>query len=109
MLFSRMDSLSIGRPILRKNQMAYRKIEIESTEMGIEAATVSPAFNPTYTVTAPKMIPKTDPRISARADSSLGLSSADTKGRKVVVVVAIRQNLLANQVKGCTGVYQCSL
>jgi hypothetical protein len=42
------------------------------------------------------MIPKIDPRISARTDSSLGASSADTKGRKVVVVVAIRQNLLAN-------------
>ena len=42
------------------------------------------------------MIPKIDPRTSARTDNSLGLSSADTNGRKVVVVVAIRQNLLAN-------------
>jgi hypothetical protein len=98
MLFSRIDA----RP-------KTLRIEIESTEMGIEAATVSPAFSPTYTVTAPKMIPKIEPRISARADSSFGLSSVDTNGRKVVVVVAIRQNLLANQVKGCTGVYQRSL
>src|ERR1700733_10782596 len=98
MLFSRIDA----RP-------KTRRIEIESTEIGMDAATVSPALSPTYTVTAPKMIPKIAPRISARADSSLGLSSADTKGRKVVVVVAIRRNLLANQVKGCTGVYQCSL
>src|SRR5215469_13865715 len=88
MLFSRIEA--------RPNA---RKIEIDSTEIGMLAATVRPARRPTYTVTAPKMIPKIAPRISARAESSLGLSSADTKGLKVVVDVAIRENLLANKLK----------
>src|SRR5580658_1472108 len=88
MLFSRIDA--------RPNA---RRIEIDSTEIGMLAATVRPARSPTYTVTAPKMIPKIAPRISARTESSLGLSSADTNGRKVVVVVAIRRNLLATKSK----------
>ncbi len=51
-----------------------RRIEIDSTEIGILAATVSPARNPTYTVTAPKITPKTLPSARARKDSSFRLS-----------------------------------
>jgi len=75
MLFSRMLALPNAR-----------KIEIERTEMGIDAATVNPARNPTYTVTAPKRTPKIEPRMRARAVSSGRLSVAGTKGLKVVVV-----------------------
>ena len=51
MLFSRM----LARP-------KARRMEIESTEIGMLAATVNPARSPTYTVTAPKSTPKTAPR-----------------------------------------------
>src|SRR6266849_7917492 len=67
MLFSRM----VERP-------KARRILMESTEMGIEAETVSPARRPTYTVTAPKRSPKSAPRITARMVNSFRLSSADT-------------------------------
>src|SRR5229473_6080542 len=66
-LFSRM----VERPNARRMLM-------ESTEMGIEAETVSPARKPTYTVTAPKSSPKSAPRITARMVNSFRLSSADT-------------------------------
>src|SRR5713101_9136151 len=66
MLFSRM----VERPKARRMLM-------ESTEMGIEAETVSPARKPTYTVTAPKSNPKSAPRIRARMVNFFGLSSAD--------------------------------
>src|SRR5712692_2169771 len=55
-----------------------RRILMESTEMGIEAETVSPARRPTYTVIAPKSKPKSAPRITARMVNSFRLSSADT-------------------------------
>ena len=69
MLFSRIDA----RPNARRMLM-------DSTEMGMEAATVSPARNPTYTVTIPKMIPKTDPSSSARTVNSGRFSLGATKG-----------------------------
>jgi hypothetical protein len=53
---------------------------IDKTAIGIEAATVSPARKPTYTVTAPKMIPKIDPSKMARKVSSGGFSDGETKG-----------------------------
>jgi hypothetical protein len=69
MLFSRIEARPNARRML-----------IESTEIGIEAATVSPAFRPTYTVTAPKMMPKSDPSRSARKVNSGRFSSGETKG-----------------------------
>ena len=45
MMHSRMETLPLSR----------RKL-IEMTAMGMEAATVSPARRPTYTVTAPKKV-----------------------------------------------------
>ena len=69
MLFSRIDA----RPNARRTLM-------ESTEMGIEAPTVSPARKPTYTVTAPNSSPKMQPRMSARGVSSGRVSVAGTKG-----------------------------
>jgi hypothetical protein len=69
MLFSRIDARPNARRIL-----------IDSTEIGIEAATVSPAFRPTYTVTAPKMMPKRDPSSRARKVNSGRFSEGETKG-----------------------------
>src|ERR1700733_12015398 len=71
------------------------RIVIDSTEIGILAATVKPAFSPTYTVTAPKITPKIEPKSSARIDNSFRSSFAGTKGRKVVCS-AIRQGLLSD-------------
>ena len=51
---------------------------MESTAMGIEADTVSPARNPTYTETAPNSTPKSDPNITARRLNSATLSPAST-------------------------------
>ncbi len=48
-----------------------RRMEIESTEIGIEAETVSPARNPTYTETAPNKMPNREPRITARQLNSV--------------------------------------
>ena len=61
MLFSRMEA----RPNARRMLM-------DSTEMGIDAATVRPARRPTYTVTAPNMMPKMEPSSSARKVNSGG-------------------------------------
>ena len=57
-----------------------RRMEMESTEMGMLAATVKPARSPTYTVTAPKSTPKIAPSSRARKVSSGRESSAGTKG-----------------------------
>ena len=59
MLFSRMLTLPNARKML-----------MDSTEMGIEAETVSPARNPTYTVTAPKNSPASTPSRTARSVNS---------------------------------------
>ncbi len=53
---------------------------MDSTAIGIDAATVSPARKPTYTVTAPNRIPNNPPNIMARAVNSGLTSSADTYG-----------------------------
>ncbi len=55
-----------------------RRMEIESTEIGIEAETVSPARNPTYTETAPNKMPKSEPRITARQLNSVIVLDAST-------------------------------
>src|SRR5216684_6707517 len=58
-----------------------RRMEIDSTEIGMEAETVSPARNPTYTETAPNRIPKSDPRSTARQLNSVIALDASTYGR----------------------------
>ena len=55
-----------------------RRMEIDSTEMGIDAETVSPARNPTYTETAPNSAPKIAPRITARQLNSVIVLDAST-------------------------------
>ena len=55
-----------------------RKMLMDSTEMGMEAETVRPARNPTYTVTAPNSSPKSAPRMTARMVNSFSVSSAGT-------------------------------
>src|ERR1700733_8903854 len=47
-----------------------RKIEIERTEIGIDADSVRPARSPTYGDTAPNNAPKIAPRITARQVNS---------------------------------------
>src|ERR1700723_4149075 len=47
-----------------------RRILMDKTEIGMDADTVSPARNPTYTVTAPKSSPNNPPRITARNENS---------------------------------------
>src|ERR1700730_1863936 len=58
-----------------------RRMLIDSTEIGIDADTLSPARTPTYTVTAPNSKPNSAPRTTARTVNSLSVSSADTKVR----------------------------
>jgi hypothetical protein len=53
-------------------------MEIESTEIGIEAETVNPARSPTYTDTAPNSAPKIAPRITARQVNSLMVLDSST-------------------------------
>src|SRR5579859_5989554 len=67
MLFSRM----VERP-------KARRMLIDNTEIGIDADTVSPARNPTYTVTAPNSSPNNPPSNTARNENSAKLSSAVT-------------------------------
>ena len=55
-----------------------RRMEIESTEIGIDAETVSPARSPTYTDTAPNSAPKIAPRITARQLNSVIVLDAST-------------------------------
>jgi hypothetical protein len=55
-----------------------RRIEIESTEMGIDAETVRPARSPTYTDTAPNKTPKIAPRMTARKLNSVRVLDAST-------------------------------
>ena len=55
-----------------------RRMEIDSTAMGIDAETVSPARNPTYTETAPNSAPKIAPRITARQLNSVSVLDAST-------------------------------
>jgi hypothetical protein len=57
-----------------------RKMLIESTAIGIEADTVNPARNPTYTVTAPNSSPNTPPNKTARKENSVGLCVDGTYG-----------------------------
>lgn len=54
---------------------------MESTAMGIEAETVSPALSPTYTETAPNNTPKTEPNSTARNVNSGSFALASTYGR----------------------------
>src|SRR6185503_9479145 len=88
MLFSRIDARPNARRIL-----------IDSTEIGMEAATVSPARRPTYTVTAPKMMPKIDPSTSARTVNSGGCWSGGTndwnsaKGASCIFESKLPENL----------------
>ena len=63
--------------VVRKNNL-LRVIAI--TAMGIDAETVSPAFNAKYTVAAPKMIPKTEPVTTALIVNSAILVSGAIKG-----------------------------
>src|SRR5580704_7481560 len=58
-----------------------RRMLIESTAMGIDAETVSPARSPTYTVTAPKNNPARIPSRIARSVNSGRFCSAGTYGR----------------------------
>ena len=71
MLFSRIDARPSARNTL-----------IDSTEIGIDAATVSPARKPTYTVTAPNKMPNSDPSRTARKVNSGRVSFAGIKGLK---------------------------
>src|SRR6266705_5452621 len=66
MLFSRM----VARP------NALRML-MDSTAIGIEAETVSPARNPTYTLTAPNSRPNRAPKTTARTVNSIRLSSVE--------------------------------
>src|SRR5207249_181285 len=50
---------------------------MESTAIGMEAETVSPARNPTYTLTAPNSRPNSAPRTTARTVNSIRLSSVE--------------------------------
>ena len=68
-LFSRIEARPSARSTL-----------IDSTEIGIDAATVSPARSPTYTVTAPNKIPNSDPSRIARKVNSGRVSFAGMKG-----------------------------
>src|ERR1700734_2944870 len=100
MLFSRMLALPKAR-----------RIEMERTEIGMDAATVRPARRPTYTVTAPKRTPKIAPRMSARAESSGRVSVVETKGLKVGLVgvdvaMIVRLPRWSSLVFGFDGVYQ---
>ena len=67
MLFSRI----VERPNARRMLM-------DSTAMGMDAETVSPARNPTYTVTAPNSSPNSAPSRTARSENSVRLSSLGT-------------------------------
>jgi hypothetical protein len=55
-----------------------RKMLIDSTEIGIDADTVNPARNPTYTVTAPNNSPNSPPSSTARNENSVKLCAAGT-------------------------------
>ncbi len=55
-----------------------RRMEIDRTEMGIDAETVRPARSPTYTDTAPNKMPKIEPRITARQLNSVIVLDAST-------------------------------
>ncbi len=66
-LFSRIEDLPNAR-----------RIEIDSTEIGIDAETVSPARSPTYTDTAPNSTPKIAPKMTARQLNSVRVLDAST-------------------------------
>src|SRR5216684_911573 len=57
-----------------------RRMLIDSTEIGIDADTVNPARNPTYTVTAPNSSPNSPPSSTARNENSFKLCEAGTYG-----------------------------
>src|SRR5258708_21526112 len=58
-----------------------RRMEMDTTEIGIDAETVSPARKPTYTDTAPNKTPKIAPRMTARKLNSVRVVDASTYGR----------------------------
>src|SRR5262249_35586977 len=66
MLFSRI----VDRPKARRMLM-------DNTEIGIDAETVSPARNPTYTVTAPNSSPNNEPSTTTRIANSFTVSFPD--------------------------------
>ena len=55
-----------------------RRMLMDSTAMGIDAETVNPARNPTYTETAPNSSPKIPPSTTARNVNSLMFCDAGT-------------------------------
>src|ERR1700722_17135176 len=57
-----------------------RRMLIDRTAIGMEAETVRPARNPTYTDNAPNKMPKSEPRITARRLNSATVSSAAMYG-----------------------------
>ena len=65
MLFSRMDDFP-----------SARRTDMDRTAIGMEALTVKPARRPTYTVTAPKMTPKSIPNRRARSVNSGTIASS---------------------------------
>src|ERR1700722_4983846 len=86
MLFSRMVDLPNAR-----------RMEIESTEIGIDAETVRPARSPTYTDTAPNSAPKIAPRITARQLNSVIVLEASTYGRNSAGGAVELQGLVAKK------------
>ena len=74
-----------------------RRMEIESTEIGIDAETVSPARRPTYTDTAPNSAPKIAPRITARQLNSVIVLDASTYGRNSAGGAVELQGLVAKK------------
>src|ERR1700732_5101765 len=74
-----------------------RRMEIESTEIGIEAETVSPARNPTYTETAPNKMPNSAPRMTARQLNSVNVLEASTYGRNSAGGAVELQGLVAKK------------
>ena len=67
-------TILFSRMVARPNAL---RMLMESTAIGMEAETVSPARNPTYTLTAPKSRPNSAPRTTARTVNSIRLSSVE--------------------------------
>jgi hypothetical protein len=60
------------------------RTDIASTAIGIDALTVNPALSPRYTVDAPKISPKSTPRMRALTVNSAGDCVAGTYGLNAV-------------------------
>src|SRR5271156_369487 len=86
MLFSRMVDLPNARSTV-----------MDSTAMGIEAETVSPARNPTYTVTAPNSTPNSIPKTIVFSVNSASDCSGPTYGRKSLPVAVGLQDFDATR------------